>query len=151
MEVILLEKVANLGGLGEKVSVKSGFGRNYLIPQGKAVFASPENVRLFEERRAELERQAAEKLAAAEARKAQIEALTDGVTITHRAGEEGRLFGSVGTSDIADACTAAGVEVAKAEVRLPEGPLRVAGEYEVALHLHTDVDTTIKVTIVGED
>ncbi len=151
MEVILLEKVANLGGLGEKVSVKSGFGRNYLIPQGKAVFASPENVRLFEERRAELERQAAEKLAAAEARKAQIEALTDGVTITHRAGEEGRLFGSVGTSDIADACNATGVEVAKAEVRLPEGPFRVAGEYEVALHLHTDVDTTIKVTIVGED
>ena len=101
MEVILLEKVANLGGLGEKVSVKSGFGRNFLIPQGKAVFASPANVKLFEERRAELEQQAAERLAAAEARKAQIEALSDGVTIAHKAGDEGRLFGSVGTSDIA--------------------------------------------------
>ena len=151
MEVILLEKVANLGGLGEKVSVKSGFGRNYLIPQGKAVFASAENVKLFEERRAELESQAAEKLAAAEARKAQVETLTDGVTITHKSGEEGRLFGSVGTVDIARACTEAGVEVAKSEVRLPEGPFRVAGEYEVALHLHTDVDTMLKVTIVGEE
>ena len=151
MEVILLEKVANLGGLGEKVSVKSGFGRNYLIPQGKAVFASPENVKVFEERRAELEQQAAEKLAAAEARKAQIEGLSDGVTIAHKIGDEGRLFGSVGTSDIAHACTEAGVEVAKAEVRLPEGPFRVAGDYEVALHLHTDVDATLKVRIVGEE
>ena len=151
MEVILLEKVANLGGLGEKVSVKSGFGRNFLIPQGKAVFASAENVRLFEERRAELEQQAAEKLATAEERKAQIEGLTAGVTIGHKAGEEGRLFGSVGTADIADACTAAGVEVAKSEVRLPEGPFRVAGEFEVVLHLHSDVDATLKVKIVGEE
>ncbi len=150
MEVILLEKVANLGGLGEKVSVKSGFGRNFLIPQGKAVFASAENIRLFEERRAELEQQAAERLAAAEARKSQIEALSDGVTITHKAGDEGRLFGSVGTSDIAHACVAAGVEVSKAEVRLPEGPFRVAGEYEVAIHLHTDVDAALRVNIVGE-
>jgi large subunit ribosomal protein L9 len=151
MEVILLEKVANLGALGEKVSVKSGFGRNFLIPQGKAVFASAENVRAFEERRAELEKQAADKLAAAEARKAQIEALSDGVTITHKAGEEGRLFGSVGTVDIARACTDAGVEVAKSEVRLPEGPFRVAGEYEVTLHLHTDLDTVIKVNVIGEE
>jgi large subunit ribosomal protein L9 len=151
MEVILLEKVANLGGLGEKVSVKSGFGRNFLIPQGKAVFASAENVKLFEERRAELERQAAEKVAAAETRKAQIEALSDGVTITHKTGEEGRLFGSVGTADIANACSAAGVEVARAEVRLPEGPFRVAGEYEVTLHLHTDVEAVLKVIIVGEE
>jgi large subunit ribosomal protein L9 len=151
MEVILLEKVANLGGLGEKVSVKSGFGRNYLIPQGKAVFASAENVQKFEERRAELEQQAAEKLGAAEARKAQIEGLTDGVTITHKAGDEGRLFGSVGTVDIAQACTDAGVEIAKSEVRLPEGPFRVAGEYEVTLHLHSDVDAILKVTIVGEE
>ncbi|HOP15475.1 MAG: 50S ribosomal protein L9 [Gammaproteobacteria bacterium] len=150
MEVILLEKVANLGGLGEKVSVKSGFGRNFLIPQGKAVFASPANVKLFEERRAELEQQAAERLAAAEARKAQIEALSDGVTIAHKAGDEGRLFGSVGTSDIAHACAAAGVEVTKAEVRLPEGPFRVAGEYEVAIHLHTDVNAALRVIIVGE-
>jgi large subunit ribosomal protein L9 len=151
MEVILLEKVDNLGGLGEKVSVKSGFGRNFLIPQGKAVFASAENVKLFEERRAELEKQAADKLAAAEARKAQIDALAEGVTIAHKAGEEGRLFGSVGTVDIAHACTEAGVEVAKSEVRLPEGPFRVAGEYEVTLHLHTDVNATLKVNIIGEE
>ncbi|MDJ0740262.1 MAG: 50S ribosomal protein L9 [Gammaproteobacteria bacterium] len=151
MDVILLEKVANLGGLGEKVSVKSGFGRNFLIPQGKAVFASPENVKLFEARRAELEQQAADKLATAEARKAQIEALAAGVSITHKAGEEGRLFGSVGTVDIAQACADAGVEVAKSEVRLPEGPFRVAGEYDVVLHLHTDVDAVLKVTVIGEE
>ena len=151
MDVILLEKVTHLGGLGEKVSVKPGFGRNYLIPKGKAVFASPENVKKFEERRAELEKQAAETLAAAEARKAQIEGLGNGVTIRHKAGDEGRLFGSVGTVDIAHACTEAGVEVAKSEVRLPEGPFRVAGEYEVTLHLHTDVNATLKVTIVGEE
>ncbi len=151
MEVILLEKVDNLGGLGEKVSVKSGFGRNFLIPQGKAVFASAKNVKQFEERRTELEQQAAEKLAAAEARKAQIEGLSDGITITHRVGEEGRLFGSVGTVDIADACTEAGVEVAKSEVRLPEGPFRLVGEYDVTLHLHTDVNATLKVAVVGEE
>jgi large subunit ribosomal protein L9 len=151
MEIILLEKVANLGGLGEKVSVKSGFGRNFLIPQGKAVFASAENVRAFEERRAELEQQAADKLAAAEARKAQIDALSGGVSITHKSGEEGRLFGSVGTVDIAHACGEAGVEISKSEVRLPEGPFRVAGEYEVVLHLHTDVDATLKVNVIGEE
>ena len=151
MDVILLEKVANVGGLGEKVSVKSGFGRNFLIPQGKAVFASAENVRRFEERRAELEQQAADKLAAAVARKTQIEGLANGVTIAHKAGEEGRLFGSVGTSDIARACTEAGVEVAKSEVRLPEGPFRAAGTFEVSLHLHTDVDASVKVTIIGEE
>jgi len=151
MEVILLEKVANLGGLGEKVSVKSGFGRNFLIPQGKAVFASAENVRVFEERRAELEKQAADKLAAAEARKAQIDALSEGVSITHKSGEEGRLFGSVGTVDIAHACSEAGVEISKSEVRLPEGPFRVAGEYEIVLHLHADVDATLKVNIIGEE
>jgi large subunit ribosomal protein L9 len=151
MEVILLEKVANLGGLGEKVSVKSGFGRNYLIPQGKAVFASVENVNVFEARRAELEQQAAEKLVEAEARKAQVEALSDGVTITHRSGEEGRLFGSVGTVDISRACAEVGVEIHKSEIRLPQGPFRVAGEHEVTLHLHTDVDVMLKVTIIGEE
>ncbi len=151
MDVILLEKVANLGDLGEKVSVKSGFGRNYLIPQGKAVFASAENVRVFEERRAELEKQAADKLAEAEARKLQVEALTDGISITHKSGEEGRLFGSVGTVDIARACAEAGVEIHKSEIRLPQGPFRVAGEHEVTLHLHTDVDVVLKVIIVGEE
>jgi len=151
MEVILLEKVANLGGLGEKVSVKSGFGRNFLIPQGKAVFASAENLKAFEERRAELEQQAAEKLATAEARKVQIEGLSDGVTIAHKSGEEGRLFGSVGTADIARACAEAGVEISKSELRLPEGPFRVAGEYEVTVHLHTDIDSILKVNIIGEE
>jgi large subunit ribosomal protein L9 len=151
MEVILLEKVDNVGALGDRVSVKSGYARNYLIPKGKAVFASPENIKVFEERRAELEKQAAEKLAAAEARKAQIEALEDGVTITHKAGEEGKLFGSVGTTDIVAACAAAGVEVAKAEIRMPEGAFRMAGEYSVVLHLHTDVNVDLKVNVVAED
>jgi len=151
MEVILLEKVENVGVLGDKVSVKSGFARNFLIPQGKAVFASAANVAAFEERRAELEKQAAEKLAAAEARKAQIEALTDGVTIAHQTGEEGKLFGSVGTGDIVAACEKAGVEIAKSEVRLPEGAFRMTGEYEVVLHLHTDVNASLLVKIVAED
>jgi large subunit ribosomal protein L9 len=149
MEVILLEKVDNLGGLGDKVKVRPGYGRNYLVPTGRAVPANEANVAAFEARRAELEQQAAERLAAAEARKAQVEALGS-VTVTHKAGEEGKLFGSVGTTDIAEACAAAGVEVAKSEVRLPEGPLRVAGEYEIELHLHADVNALLKVTIVAE-
>ena len=149
MEVILLEKVANVGALGDKVTVKSGYARNFLIPQGKAVFASNANVAEFEARRAELEKQAAEKLAAAESRKAAIEAI-DGVTIAHQAGDEGKLFGSVGTGDIADAVTAAGVEVTRAEVRMPEGAIREVGEYEFVIHLHTDVDATVKVTVVAE-
>ena len=149
MEVILLEKVANVGALGDKVTVKSGYARNFLIPQGKAVFASNANVAEFEARRAELEKQAAEKLAAAESRKAAIEAI-DGVTIAHQAGDEGKLFGSVGTGDIADAVTAAGVEVTRAEVRMPEGAIREVGEFEFAIHLHTDVDATVKVTVVAE-
>jgi len=150
MEIILLEKVDNVGTLGDKVAVKSGFARNYLIPQGKAVFASPENVKVFEERRAELEKQAAEKLAAAEARRAQIAALEEGVTISHKAGEEGKLFGSVGTGDIVAACEAAGVEVARSEVRMPEGAFRVTGEYSVVVHLHADVDVDLKVNVVAE-
>jgi len=151
MDVILLEKVENVGTLGDKVTVKSGFGRNFLIPQGKAVFASADNIKAFEARRAELETQAAEKLAAAEARKAQLDALEAGISITHKAGEEGKLFGSVGTADIASACAAAGVEIAKSEVRMPDGAFRLAGEYEVAIHLHTDVDATIKVAVIGEE
>jgi large subunit ribosomal protein L9 len=149
MEVILLDKVDNVGNLGDKVSVKPGFGRNFLIPTGRAVPATADNLQAFEERRAELEKQAAEKLAAAEARKAQVETLGK-VSISHKAGEEGKLFGSVGTSDIADACTAAGVEVAKAEVRMPEGAFRVAGEYQVELHLHADVNAAITVEVVAE-
>lgn len=150
MEVILLEKVENVGVLGDKVSVKSGFARNFLIPQGKAVFASAANLAAFEERRAELEAQEAAKLSAAEARKAQLEALEDGVTIAHQAGDEGKLFGSVGTADIVTALAGKGVEVAKSEIRLSEGAFRLLGEYEVVVHLHTDVDVTLKVSVVAE-
>ena len=149
MEVILLEKIDNLGGLGDKVSVKAGYGRNFLIPSGKAVAATKKNLAEFEARRAELEKQAAEVLQAAEARKARIEAL-ERITIARNAGEEGRLFGSVGTGDIADAVTAAGVELAKREVRLPDGPFHVTGEFEIQLHLHTDVDAMLNLTIVAE-
>lgn len=149
MEVILLEKIANLGILGDKVSVKAGYGRNYLIPTGKAVAATKEALAEFEAKRAELEAQAAEKLAAAEARKSALEAVGT-LEIAHKSGEEGKLFGSVGTSDIANACTAAGTPVVKSEVRLPDGPIRLAGEYEVVLHLHPDVDANIKLNIVAD-
>ena len=147
MEVILLEKIANLGNLGDKVNVKAGYGRNYLLPQGKATAATAENVAAFEVRRAELEKAAAEKTASAESRAAQLAELE--VTITATAGDEGKLFGSIGTHDIADALTAAGVEVAKAEVRLPNGTIRQVGEFDVAVHLHTDVEATVKVVVVA--
>lgn len=148
MEVILLEKVANLGSLGDKVKVKAGYGRNFLLPYGKAVPATADNLKAFEERRAELEKAAAEKLAEAQARAEALEGSS--VTITSKAGEEGKLFGSIGVRDIADAITAAGTEVEKSEVRLPEGPLRVVGEYEIELQLHSDVTTTINLAIVAE-
>ncbi|MCP5444392.1 MAG: 50S ribosomal protein L9 [Chromatiaceae bacterium] len=149
MDVILLEKIDNLGGLGDKVSVSAGYGRNFLIPTGKAVAATKKNLTEFEARRAELEKQAAEMLAEAEARKVKIEALGT-ISISRNAGDEGRLFGSVGTGDIADAVTAAGVELAKREVRLPDGPFHVIGEFDVHLHLHTDVDAALKLAIVHE-
>ena len=149
MEVILLDKIAHLGGLGDKVSVKSGFARNYLFPQGKAVMATKDNLAAFEARRAELEAKLADVLAAAQARAAQLSALTN-VTIATKAGDEGKLFGSVGTRDIADAITAAGVPVAKSEVRMPDGVLRSVGEYDIVVHLHTDVNTTVKVAVVAE-
>ena len=149
MDVILLEKIDNLGGLGDKVSVKAGHGRNFLIPAGKAVAATKKNLAEFEARRAELEKLAAESLAVAETRKAKVEALGT-VSISRNAGDEGRLFGSVGTSDIADAVTAAGFELAKREVRLPDGPFHVTGEFDVQLHLHTDVDATLKLAVVAE-
>ena len=149
MEVILLEKIGKLGNLGDKVSVKSGFGRNYLVPQGKAVPATEANVAKFEERRAELEAAAAEKLSAATAR---AEALNEKeVTITAKCGDEGKLFGSIGTRDIAEAITAAGgAEVCKSEVRLPEGALRSIGEFDIAIQLHPEVTTTVKLAVVGE-
>ncbi|BBB28802.1 50S ribosomal protein L9 [Neptunomonas japonica] len=147
MEVILLEKIGKLGALGDKVSVKSGFGRNYLFPQGKAVPATAVNVAKFEERRAELEATAAEKLNAANVRAEALSGLT--VTIASKAGDEGKLFGSIGTRDIAEAITAAGQAVDKSEVRLPEGALRHTGEFEVVLHLHAEVNATAIVSVVG--
>ncbi len=149
MEVILLEKVGKLGAIGAKVSVRAGYGRNYLIPTGKAIYATPENIAAFEQRRAELEQAANERRAAAEARAARLEQLGS-VTIAANAGDEGKLFGSIGTRDIADAITAAGVEVAKSEVKLPEGALREVGEYEVDIQLHADIIQTIKVAVVAE-
>ena len=148
MDVILLEKVDNLGNLGDKVAVRPGYGRNFLIPKGRAVAATPENLKAFEARRAELEQQAAERLASAVARKGKLDGLA--ITIKHRAGDEGKLFGSVGTSDIADAVEALGVALEKSEIRLPQGALRVAGEHDVNVHLHADVNATLKLTIVGE-
>lgn len=149
MEVILLEKVENLGNLGDKVKVRSGYGRNYLLPQGKATTATPENIKAFEERRAELEKIAAESLAEANARKEKIEGAS--VVIKAKAGDEGKLFGSVGAGEVAEAVSqAAGVEVEKREVRMPSGPLRSVGEYEVELHLHTDVNVAVNVTVEAE-
>ncbi len=149
MEVILLQKIENLGNLGDKVNVKSGYGRNYLVPTGRAVSATQKNLEAFEARRAELEKEAAETLSAAEARKAKIDELS--ISISRKAGDEGRLFGSVGTADIAEAVTAAGVEVVKREVRLPEGPFHHTGEFEVVIHLCTDVDATVKLAVVPEE
>ncbi len=148
VEVILLKNVANLGVLGDKVKVRSGYGRNYLVPAGFAVSATAENLEAFEARRAELERAAAEIQAAAEARKAQLDGVS--LTIARKAGDEGRLFGSVGAADIAAAAIEAGFEVDKTEVRLSSGPFRAAGEYEITLHLYTDVDAVIKLDIIPE-
>ena len=149
MEVILLDKIAKLGGLGDKVTVKSGYARNFLLPKGKAVFASQANVEHFEARRAELEKNLAEQLAAAQARAAKLTELAE-ITIASKAGEEGKLFGSIGTRDIADAITEAGVEVVKAEVRLPLGSIRETGEYDIVIHVHNDVDATIKVVVIAQ-
>ncbi|MDO6441192.1 MULTISPECIES: 50S ribosomal protein L9 [unclassified Marinobacter] len=148
MEVILLEKVANLGSLGDKVNVKSGYGRNYLLPYGKAAPATEANLKAFEERRAELEKAAADKLATAQTRAEALEGAS--FTVTSKAGDEGKLFGSIGVRDIADVITAAGTDVEKSEVRLPEGPLRATGEYEIELHLHSDVEVTVKLAVVAE-
>ena len=148
MNVILLEKIGNLGDLGDEVSVKPGFARNYLLPQGKAVTADDENRTIFEGRRAELEASANEKLAEANTR---AEKLADKeLSIAVRSGEEGRLYGSVGTQKIADALTAEGIPVERSEIRMPEGVIRVLGEYEIAIQLHTDVTAQIKVVVVPE-
>jgi large subunit ribosomal protein L9 len=149
MEVILLQKVANLGNIGDRVKVKSGFGRNFLLPQGKATVATAENVAKFEERRTELEKAAREHLSTAQER---AEAMKDfRLRITAKAGAEGKLFGSVGTADIAEACTREGFTVQRSEVRLPNGAIRMVGEHMVNLHLHADVDVPVPVTIVAEE
>lgn len=149
MEVILLENIGNLGNLGDKVDVKAGFGRNYLIPHGKAVPATDNNLAQFEARRAELEAAAAEARTGAEARAEAVNALGL-ISISANAGEEGKLFGSIGTRDIAEAVNAAGCEIDKAEVRLPEGALRELGEYEINIQLHGDVTAMIAVAVVPE-
>ncbi|XOZ33556.1 50S ribosomal protein L9 [Halomonadaceae bacterium KBTZ08] len=146
MNVILLEKIHKLGDLGDQVKVKPGFGRNYLVPYGKAVPATKENIKAFEERRAELEKAAAERLKAAQTRAEKLDGST--VTVQAKAGEEGKLFGSISGRDVAEAVSANGTEVEKNEVLLPEGPLRMTGEYEITLQLHTDVQATIQLNVV---
>lgn len=149
MQVILLDKVAHLGTVGDQVTVKSGFARNFLIPQGKAVMATAANIAHFEARRAELEAKAAAAFAAAQARAAELANLA-AITIAAKAGDDGRLFGSIGIRDVADAVSAAGVAVVKSEVRLSEGPLRSLGEHTVKLHLHPEVNATVTINVVAE-
>ncbi len=149
MDVILLQKVANLGNIGDRVKVRSGFGRNFLLPQGKATLATPDNVARFEARRAELEKLAREQLASAEERAAAMKDFK--LLISAKAGTEGKLFGSIGTADIAEACTRQGFKVERSEVRLPNGPLRMIGEHTVSLHLHADIDVPVNVSIVAEE
>ena len=149
MEVILLQKVANLGNIGDRVKVRSGFGRNFLLPQGKATLATPENIARFEARRAELERLAREHLSSAEERATVLKDFK--LTIQAKAGTEGKLFGSIGTADIAEALRRANFKVERSEVRLPSGPLRMVGEHTVNLHLHADVDVPLQVAIVPEE
>lgn len=148
MQIILLEKVANVGGLGDVVKVKAGFARNFLIPQGKAKRATPLNLKLIEQQRAELEKSAADKLASAQALGEKLEGTS--VRILQKAGVDGRLFGSVGNVDVVQALAAQGVNVGKAQVRMPSGPLKTVGEHPVTIALHTDVVTHITVTVQGE-
>ncbi len=149
MEVILLEKIAHLGDIGDRVKVKPGFGRNYLLPGGKATLATPDNVARFEARRAELETRAAADLATARSRAATLAGFK--LSIAAKAGSEGKLFGSIGTTDIAEACLLAGQKIERAEVRLPGGPIRMVGEYAITLHLHSDVNVEVPLTIVAEE
>ncbi len=148
MQIILMERVVNLGGLGDVVKVKDGYARNYLIPQGKAKRATEENKKVFEGKRAELEKAQAEKLTAAQEKAAKLEGLK--VEIARKAGVDGRLFGSVSNIDIAEALAAQGVEVEKADIRMPQGPLKIVGESQVEISLHTDVTATVAVAVVAE-
>ena len=149
MDVILLQKVANLGNIGDRVKVRSGYGRNFLLPGGKATLATPDNVARFEARREELEKSAREHLQSAEERQAALQEFK--LNITAKAGTEGKLFGSIGTSDVAEAATKAGFKVERSEVRMPNGPLRTVGEHSVGLHLHADIDVPLTVLIVAEE
>ena len=149
MKVILLESIKKLGGLGDEVNVKAGFGRNFLIPYGKAVSANDANRTYFESKRADLEAAAAKVLAEAQAVAAKLAALD--VKLEAKASEEGKLFGSISPRDIANAITAAGVEVAKSDVQMPEGPVRALGDYEFNVHLHSDVNQTVKVAVVAAE
>lgn len=149
MEVILLQKIANLGQIGDRVKVKPGYARNYLVPTGRATMATPANVAKFEAQRAELEAKAHNELAAAQARALKFENFK--LEIKAKAGTEGKLFGSIGTADIAEAAGKAGQPISRSEVRMPNGPIRVTGEHPVQLHLHPDVDVTLLVTIVAEE
>ena len=149
MEVILLEEIENLGNLGTLATVKPGYARNFLFPQGKAKAATPENLKEFEARRAELEAAAAEAIAAAEARRDQLQDMV--LTIKANAGQEGKLFGSVTNVEVTEAINATGVAVEKNEIRMPDGPIRMTGEFEVGVHLHTGIDTSVKVVVEGED
>ena len=150
MEVILLENIENLGSVGDKVTVKSGFARNYLVPQAKAKVATAENIAEFEAQRAELEKAAAEARATAEARKQTIESLGV-IEVTARVGSEGKLFGSIGVADVCEAIATLGETVEKSEIRMPEGALRVTGEHIVDIHLYTDIDTQVTINIIGEE
>lgn len=149
MEVILLENVTNLGVLGDRVDVKRGYGRNFLIPQGKAVPATADRITEFEKRRADLEKKAKDTLVAAEKRRDALSQLS--VTIAQKAGDEGKLFGSIGALQIADTVSQQGVQIEKSEVRLPDGPIRHIGDFEIAVHLHSDVDGVVKISVVPEE
>ncbi|MDI4637064.1 MULTISPECIES: 50S ribosomal protein L9 [Halomonadaceae] len=148
MEVILLDNIGKLGGLGDKVTVKPGYGRNYLMPYGLAVPATKENLEAFQAQRAELEAQAAERKAEAEARAAQLAEIE--LSLVAKSGEDGKLFGSIGPRDLAEAIAQAGIDLAKSEVRMPEGPLRRTGEYDIDLQLHAEVASSVRVVIVAE-
>lgn len=148
MDVILLDKIGKLGGLGDQVTVKPGYGRNYLVPYGLAVPATKENIQAFQAQRAELEAQAAERKAVAEARAEQLNDIE--LSLVSKAGDEGKLFGSIGPRDLAEAISSAGIEVAKSEVRMPQGPIRQTGEYDIDLHLHAEVAATVRVVVVAE-
>ena len=149
MEIILLETIDRLGSLGDLVKVRAGFARNYLLPQGKAKLATAKNIAEIEARRAELEKQLAEVLAAAKARAERLEGLE--VSISAKSGGEGKLFGSITNANITDAINEKGIDVEKSEIRMPEGPIRVAGEYDIDVHLHAEVNATIKLTVIGEE